>query len=107
VSDGIVTRKFPWWIYIVTLLVIVLVAASPVISVIIAGGIADANGCALDEGSIHTCMIGGTDWGGTLYALGVMGWFMLATLPLGGLALVAWLLVLIVHLIFHSRRKAQ
>jgi hypothetical protein len=39
----------------------------------------------------------GTDIGGLLYFLGMMGWFMLATIPLGAMAVLAWLVVLVIH----------
>jgi hypothetical protein len=42
-------------------------------------------------------MIGGADWGQTLYTLFVLGWFMLATIPLGGAAFFVWLATLIIH----------
>jgi hypothetical protein len=98
-------RRFPWWLYIVALLLILAVALAPVASVAIAGWIAEANGCRLDEGSIHPCLVNGEDWGPTLYSMGVMGWFMLATIPLGGLALLLLALVFVVHLIVHTRRR--
>jgi hypothetical protein len=33
-----------------------------------------------------------------LYTLGVLGWLMLVTLPVGALAFTIWLIVLILHL---------
>ena len=43
--------------------------------------IANAYGCKVDEGSVHPCIINGHDYGELLYSLGVMGWFMLVTIP--------------------------
>ena len=82
-----------WIVMWIVLAAILLIAVAPIISVIVAGWIANANGCALNEGSINPCVVNGTDIGGTLYTLGVMGWLMLATIPLGGLALLVWLIV--------------
>jgi hypothetical protein len=48
------------------------------------GAIANAYGCKVDEGSVPPCIINGHDYGELLYSLGVMGWFMLVTIP-GGL----------------------
>ena len=59
--------------------------------------IANAAGCRVDEGSVHPCVISGHDYGELLYTLGVMGWFMLITLPAGALAFAAWLLTLLLH----------
>jgi hypothetical protein len=42
-------------------------------------------------------MINGHDYGELLYSLGVMGWFMLVTLPAGLIAFVGWLIFLILH----------
>jgi hypothetical protein len=96
-------RRFPWWIYWLLLALIVVFAFWPIASVVIAGSIADANGCMLDEGSVHPCIINGADWGDSLYTLGVLGWFMLATMPMGGLAFLVWLVVLIVHRVAFGR----
>ena len=71
---------------------ICLVAGAPLISVMIAGSIASWNGCTLHEGFVNPCVINGRDIGETLYAMGVMGWFMLVTIPLGALAFIAWTL---------------
>lgn len=96
-----------WVLMWLVLAAILLFAAAPVISVAIAGMIAEANGCQLHEGFVNPCIVGGVDWGGTLYALGVMGWLMLATLPLGALALAAWVVAAIVLLVVgHRRRRA-
>ena len=100
-------RRFPWWLYWVLLALIVLVALLPLISVIVAGAIADANGCVLHEGYANPCVVGGSDLGETLYAMGVMGWFMLATLPLGGIAILVWLGALFVHRLLWRRRWAK
>jgi hypothetical protein len=60
----------------------------------------------VDEGSVHPCVIGGKDYGQLLYTLGVMGWLMLITLPLGTLAFVAWLIVLLLHRANWRKRTA-
>lgn len=98
-------KPFPWRLYIVILVVIVLFAVAPLISVYFTYLIADANGCTVNEATVHPCMVMGMDWGGLLYGTGVMGWFMLATLPLGGGALIVWLVMLIIHY-FAWRQKA-
>lgn len=68
----------------------------PIVSVLVAGTIASWNGCRLDEGSVHPCVVNGADLGSTLYAMGMMGWFMIATIPLGLMAVVVWTLVWVV-----------
>jgi hypothetical protein len=98
-TGGAVTprKKFPWIIYWILLFLIVVVALSPIGSIVVAGWIASSHGCRLDEGSAHPCVINGKDYGETLYTLGVLGWFMLVTIPAGAIAFLVWLVVLLLH----------
>ena len=66
--------------------------------------IANAYGCKVDEGSVHPCIIYGQDYGHLLYSLGVMGWFMLVTIPAGLIAFVSWLIFLILHRVAWRKR---
>ena len=100
------TKRFPWAIYWLVLALIGVVAFAPVGSVAACGIIAHANGCRVDEGSVHPCMIKGKDWGQLLYTLGVLGWLMLATLPAGALAFAVWLVVLLLHRAAWRKRTA-
>ena len=97
--------RFPWWVYGVLVILIVLFALSPVISVFVAGWLAETNGCVLHEGNINPCIVGGSDLGPMLYTLFVLGWFALATLPMGGGALIVWLVILIIHRIAWGRMQ--
>ncbi|MET0438115.1 MAG: hypothetical protein ABW043_11540 [Devosia sp.] len=89
--------KFAWWAYWLFLAVIALFAFAPVISVLVASSIAESNGCNLNEGSINPCLVAGSDMGPTIYTLFVLGWFAIATIPLGGAAFFVWLATLIIH----------
>ena len=82
--------------------VVALLAGWPILSVVIAGTIASWNGCTLHEGFANPCVVGGRDIGSTLYAMGVMGWFMLATIPLGLISGLLWTIIWIV-----VKRRAQ
>jgi hypothetical protein len=87
---------------------IVLFAVSPMILAAIASAIAGSAGCALDEGSIHPCVIAGEDWGSTLYTMAMMGWLAIATIQIGAIALAAWFAALVIHgavLAFRRRRS--
>ena len=86
-----------------SLLLIVVIFFGPLISVFSAGAIATMNGCALDEGGMHPCVVLGLDLGGTLYAMALTGWLGLLTVPIGILALIAWALALAAH--FWKRRR--
>ncbi|GHD17264.1 hypothetical protein ACFOEZ_14285 [Tianweitania populi] len=101
-------RSKAWTIFwfLFSLVAILLFAAAPIISALTAGSIASAHGCQLDEGSIHPCVINGTDYGETLYQFGVMGWFMLITVPTGLFLLVVWLAVALIHLFRRYRARA-
>ena len=92
-----VRKRFSWIAYWIVVALIVIIALAPIGSVIACGVIANAYGCRVDEGSVHPCVINGKDYGQLLYTLGVMGWFMLVTIPAGGLAFVLWLIVLLFH----------
>ncbi len=77
---------------------ILVIALFPVLSVAAAGIVADAAGCELNEAAAHPCLIGGVDFGEMLYAMGVLGWLMLGSLPVGGVLLMGWAIALLVHL---------
>ena len=89
--------KFAWWAYWLFLAVIALFAFAPVISVLVASSIAESNGCNLIEGGINPCLVAGSDMGPIIYTLFVLGWFAIATIPLGGAAFFVWLATLIIH----------
>ena len=64
-----VRKRFPWIIYWITLVLIILVALAPMGSVVACGLIASANGCKVDEGSVHPCIIKRTGlWTASLYS---------------------------------------
>jgi hypothetical protein len=93
-------------IHIVVMLFILLIGASPLISALVAGTVADANGCQLDEGSIHPCIINGEDWGKDLYTFGMLGWLAIGTIPIAvGVAMIYLLIVIIVAMIQATRRR--
>lgn len=79
-----------------TLLLVLLFAMAPLISVIISTSIAENAGCTINEGGANTCMIMGVDVGRTLYAMFVSGWLSFVTLPAGLGLLVIWLVVALI-----------
>ena len=68
--------------------IIILWMFGPLIPAIIAGIVASACGCKLDEGNTHPCLLFGVDIGKLLYTMGVMGLFTMGTFPSGILALI-------------------
>jgi hypothetical protein len=91
----------------VSFILIVLFAAAPLISALIAGGIADALGCTLNEGGASGCLFRGADIGQTLAELFVLGWLSFVTLPIGLAALAIWFVVacLIAFIGWRRRRR--
>ena len=69
----------------------------PMIPVFIAGAIASHYGAQLDEGGPHPCIVSGRDIGGTLYRMGVMGWYGLLTFPTGFIALIIFTVMVIIR----------
>lgn len=56
------------------------VGVLPLLSVAVAGFIADLNGCGLHEGFVQPCVMFGKDIGGLLYNMVAIGWLMLISL---------------------------
>jgi hypothetical protein len=98
--------RLRWIVMFVVLAVIVLVAGAPIISVVIAGVIASSHGCALNEGFVNPCVVGGEGIGETLYTMGVAGWFMLVTIPAGLIAAIVWGVIAVIMLMTDRRRAA-
>lgn len=85
------------WRYGLALAAIIFVTLLPLISLFAASFIANVNGCALDEGNPHPCLVLGSEVGQTLYNMAVGGWLTIFTLPIGAGLFLLWLLVLVVH----------
>jgi len=98
-----IRKRFPWILYGIALVLIAGFAFAPVGSVMLCAWIANAHGCKVDEGSVHPCIINGHDYGELLYDLGVMGWFMLVTIPGGLVAFASWF-ILILHRVAWRKR---
>lgn len=62
------------------MIAMVIIGIAPLASVALAGLIAKWNSCALHEGFVQPCIVLGTDIGGALYTMAVMGWLMLISL---------------------------
>lgn len=82
----------------------VVAAVLPLAVTFLAYGIAQYNGCTLNEGNPHPCVIWGADRGQALYNMGVMFWLTMMTLPLAVGAIAVWLVAEI--LAFLRRRRA-
>ena len=73
--------------------VLLFICLLPLMSMAVAEFIAQVYGCKLDLAGVHPCMVGGSDMGHTLLTLGMMGYFLFATLPVVLGAVIVWVLV--------------
>ncbi len=80
---------------------ILLYMVAPILSTLIAGGIAHATSSRLDEADPHPCLILGVDIGAPLCFMGMAFWLVIFTFPTGLLAI----LVVVISRGFR-RRKA-
>ncbi len=82
-------------------------AAAPLIAALVASEIAEQADCSLHEGFARACLIGGVDAGPALTAAFVSGWFMLATIPIGGMAALIGIVLLVVAAVRKLRRRLR
>lgn len=99
--------KKTWIIHAIILLIIAAIGIGPWIAVAYAGSVAEANGCALHEGSPQPCIVNGVDRGQELYTYGMMGWIGVATCPLAIIALLIYGVVLFLMWIWKRREAAK
>ena len=94
-----------YWFPLALGAVSILVGIAPIISVVIAGTLANMHGCVLHEGFVNPCVILGAERGELLYTMGVAGWFGLMTLPIGAIGVALSLVVAVI--IFFTRRRSK
>jgi hypothetical protein len=83
--------------------VLLFICLLPLMSMAAAEFIAQVNGCKLDLTGAHPCIVGGRDMGHDLLTLGMMGYFLFATMPAVAGIVVLWV---VVELIAFIRRRA-
>lgn len=77
-------------------ILILIFAFSPIIVATLAGFLGSCLGCNINEGGTDPCYRLGIPLGIILSAFFTMGWFMLITIPLGAIAIVAWTIFCII-----------
>lgn len=87
--------------------VIALIAGWPILSIVIAGTIAEMNDCTLHEGFSNPCIVNGTDVGQTLYTMGMLGFFAIGTIPIGVVLFLLWTTGWLIWLVRTRRRAAM
>lgn len=93
--------------FLLALVLTLLLAVAPLIVTLGAGTYAANHGCVLHEGFVNPCIVDGQDIGQTLYQLGMVGWFAIATLPLGLGAAAILILVWIITAVAARKRAKQ
>lgn len=100
------TPRFPMGVYWWLLALIVLIAVLPLVTTLLAVGVASANGCTLNEGVLTPCIIGGTDYGALPQFGGISVFYFLLTVPVAFVLFLVWVTVLILHRTVFRRRVA-
>jgi hypothetical protein len=62
-----------WKLFAILCALIVFLTFSPMLGIVVVGTVAQLAGCTLDGSSVDPCIIGGADYGKTLYGLSLMG----------------------------------
>jgi hypothetical protein len=89
------------------LVAIVLLAALPVLIVLTMLVLDWALGCNVGEGDKPSCALFGFDFGGLIAGIGIFSvWTSLVTVPLAGVLLAVWLIVLTVLLLLRRHGRA-
>ena len=97
-------RRFPWRVYLIVLAVIVVIGAFPLYAVFIAEWISYAHGCGPILGPPVECVIS-DDMVRLGEGLIMAAWSSFVFVPLGAVALLVWLVVLIVQLLVWKRKQ--
>ena len=89
----------------IAMAVAVVVCLLPFASLLVSVVVAKLGNCALDEGSVHPCVIAGVDLGAALYDMFVLTWLGLLTLPLLAFSVLLWIIVEVIAKV-HRRNRA-
>lgn len=103
-SEMLPRRPFPVRGFVIALVIILVLMWTPTLSSLIANAIADAAGCRIVMGSAMPCPIAGLDWGGLLYGMDYIRYFIILTIPFFGFVLAIWLVWLLVALVLWLRK---
>jgi hypothetical protein len=90
-------KPFPMVGYWIALAVIVVLSNIPFAFTAYATSIAEQHGCTISAGFISECIVDGADKSAELHQMAASGLYVLFTWPLGILAFVVWLVLLLRH----------
>lgn len=83
-----------------------LACLAPAVGLAYVAYMANRYGCTVHEGFANPCIVDGVDIGERLYTLGVMGWLLLATLPVFVAIALLWVVVEIARWVMRRRSAA-
>jgi hypothetical protein len=92
-------------IFILLLIVILLIGLGPALIALVAQLIAEGFGCQVDLNRVIPCVIGGKDYGQTIYDLGFLIWYSYLSIPAGAVLLGIWAMAVLIALLVHWRRR--
>jgi hypothetical protein len=84
-------------VFRVLMAILLMIALLPVFSMAAAEVMAQFYGCKLDLAGAHPCIVGDRDIGHALLTLGMMGYFLFATMPFIVGIVAVWLLAEIIR----------
>jgi len=92
-------------VFIVLLILILLFTLGPALIAVVTQFIAESFGCKVDLNRVIPCVIGGRDYGQTVYDLGFAIWYSYLTLPIGGAMLAVWAVAAAIGFVVGLRRR--
>lgn len=95
-------KRFGFWLFIAG----IFFAFLPLIGLFLGAGIASLGDCRVHEGFPEPCVLLGIDLGNMLYGITGSGWYIFATIPIGGLAALIGLVLYFIAL-FSSKRTSS
>ena len=84
-------------------IIIALITLGPLLITLLGGAAASLFGCTISEVGPQECLVLSVDIGWLFYAMGVIGWLFIITVPLGVLLFVLWT----VMTVFMMTRKSS
>jgi len=95
----------PRIIFGILLVLVAFVAFGPALIAVGSQQVAEAFGCQVDLNRAIPCVIGGKDYGQTIYDLGFLIWYSYLSIPAGAVLLGIWAMAVLIALLVHWRRR--
>ncbi len=93
-------------VFILLFIAILLIGLGPALIALIAQLIAEGFGCQVDLNRVIPCVIGGKDYGQTVYDLGFLIWYSYLSIPVAAVLAGIWAVAVLIALLVHWRRRS-